>query len=404
MSRDGNFLHSSVNLAAVNYLLKVIHNCSENFKYIKYNINIGKYMKKFEYKMSVIEDVSAVTLYSLGVPMSTIACLFNVCTATVWKTLKRYEKLGIVKVRPRSETLMLTLSKRHTEPDGDPEHRTKEWMREFGIEGIKDILAVILVTDGSASYKHKMISLACSDKVLLGIFTDILKELKLNPRQTLDKRNNLPIVFARSNNVRDILNEITLRIRAIKHQPTRGQQNWKEFLASENQPTTSFLLNRPRKLRELAFRLAMSFEGCVTLWKTPNRVARPRLQFTCFHPFLIEEWKEVANSIKINMIKKKNNLTAVSLTSIMNFLKIGGFIDGVVNSRKSRYFAGENKNDILLSLLEYYYREREGIIPESTSSREINETVKRILEKKEFKSKEYYIHYLSEVLKERSIN
>ena len=193
MGRDGNFLHSSVNLAAVNYLLKVIHNCSENFEYIKYNINIGKYMKKFEYKMSVIEDVSAVTMYSLGVPMSTIACLFNVCTTTVWKTLKRYEKLGIVKVRPRSQTLMLTLSKRHTEPGSDSEHRAKEWMKEFGIEGIKDMLAVILVTDGSASYKHKIISLACSDKVLLGIFTDILKELKLNPRQTLDKRNNLPI-------------------------------------------------------------------------------------------------------------------------------------------------------------------------------------------------------------------
>jgi hypothetical protein len=356
-------------------------------------------MKKFEYKLDVRKQLSVINLYELGIPTSTIGRLYKVNYVTILNILKRFERLNLTKVRSRSDTVLLTLSKQHTEPKGCINQYVNEWIRQFGIDGIKDLLTVILITDGHSSYKHKIVSLTNSDKILLGIFVDMLRELKLDPRQSYDRRNDLPIIFARSNKVKNILNEIRTITPVTKHQPARGKQTWEEFLR-EGQPTLSFLLSRPRELRQLAFRLAMSFEGCVVVDVTSKRLTRPFLQFTCFHPNLIQEWKNIAESIGIYMSHKRNILTTASLCSVIEFLDIGGFLEGVVNSKKSKYFTGIEKNKVLLGILEYCYMEREHIIPMIKSSKQINKAVRKIVEKKQLKDPEFYIQYFSDIFQE----
>jgi len=349
--------------------------------------------KKGHYKLNSEDSVIIIKLYELGVPTSTIGHIYGLSTAGIWNVLKRHEKINLLKLRNRSETNVITLSKKHSEPKGDSEKRVNEWLK-FGIEGIIDLITVILLTDGSSSYRQKTVSLYNSDKTALGIFTDLLKVINLNPRESLDRRNGLPVVFARGNNVKSLLNEIRKRTPTTKHQPDRNSQTWKEYL-KETQPTLSFLNRKSEEIKQLAFRIAISLEGCAIINVFPKRISRPSLQFTCFHPTLIKEWRKIAREVKVPMYIKGNNLSTSSFSSFIEFIRIGGFLNGFVASNKSRYFSGIEKNKILLGMLEYFYRVKEKTIPNEFLSSNVNKIVRRLIENSEIKEPQFYIKYFT---------
>lgn len=125
----------------------------------------------------------------------------------------------------------------------------------------------------------------------------------------------------------------------------------------------------------------------------------PLTIFPRYHPLLIEEWKIFAESIGIKFTKYRKVLITSDFKSIINFLKIGGFILGVKAGGNSRYFKGIPKNKILFSILEYYYRlSKVGKYLEKSSS-EINKKIREIIDNKEFKSDNFYIKYLSNIVK-----
>ncbi|MFH1787076.1 MAG: hypothetical protein ABH829_05510 [archaeon] len=341
-------------------------------------------------KTNLFDDLNILALYELGVPTLTISKLYNVSNTTAWGRLKSYEPLSLTKVRTRSATNLLTLSRRHTSPNGDDMERVSIWKKQIGVEGLKDLLAVFLLTDGSSSHSHKIIRLHNTDKVALGIFTDMLKEFGLNPRMTRDARTGVSTVFARANTVKALLNDIYCRTPVTKHQPARGKQNWEQYLI-EKQPTLKFLKRSSMKTKELAFRLAISLEGCVTLANSKNKYSRPKLMLTCFHPILINEWQKIADEVGTHMYKSENRLSTVSFSPIANFLQIGGFIEGIKIGNNSKHFSGFEKNDMLLSICELYLLQREGKLKHSSNS---NAELKNILQHHRFKEASFYIEYL----------
>lgn len=309
--------------------------------------------KKYNFKIEQILEM--ISLYQARVPTTTIARLYGVNNVTLWMLLKKYEKIGLMEFRSRSETVLTTLSKKRTHPVGENINRVKKWREEFGREGLIDILTVFLLTDGSADYSYGMARLTHSDPTALEIFTDILNELNLNPRETVDSRNGLKTVFSRNEKTRKVLDEIYTRTPTTKHQPQRGTENWEIYLKTK-QPSLSFLYNRPKKLIELCFRIGLSLDGCVTTAKSKNLAVRPSLQLTCFHPTLIKEWQKISEMIGLNLTNNIIRIRTRSINSAEKFLEMGGFLEGTKLCSKSKHYSGVEKNKRLKDLLENYYK------------------------------------------------
>ncbi|MBU1245487.1 MAG: hypothetical protein ABIJ20_02920 [Nanoarchaeota archaeon] len=348
------------------------------------------------------EMLNQIALYDIGVPTYTIAALYKTCGVTMWKRFKEYEKFGLMRNKTRSETVSKTLSRKRKIPIGNKKHIIENWKNKFGREGLIDILAITLLTDGEGNYKYKTIGLANTDIDLLEIFVNLLEELNLNPRIKVDKRTNVKTVFSRQNKAREILKEVYKRTPTTKHQPQRGKQSWQQY-SKETQPTLSPFYGKPTELIKLLFRIGISFEGCVVMSKTKKRYGRPLLQFTCFHPILIKEWQNLAEIIGIKMIKNGNVLHTNNFKSVTNFLKIGGFIEGSKAGGNSRYFKGIEKNKIFLAMLEYSHRKGNDPYTEK-SLPTINKEVRKIIDNKEFNTPNFYIKYFSNLLKKYSGN
>ncbi len=89
-----------------------------------------------------------------------------------------------------------------------------------------------------------------------------------------------------------------------------------------------------------------------------------------------------------------SGLQTVSISSIINFLKIGGFIRRVkVAKSKSKFFGGFDKQDVLLGVLEFTKRQREDIDYRTEDIQKINKWTKGIIENKQFMNEEHYINY-----------
>ena len=83
-------------------------------------------MVKKKYYFEAEEILEIISLYEARIPVRTIAALYNlkhkINDVTLWHYLKTYEKLGLMRFRTRSETVLTTLSKKKTNPSGEKEN------------------------------------------------------------------------------------------------------------------------------------------------------------------------------------------------------------------------------------------------------------------------------------------
>ena len=311
-------------------------------------------MKK-RYNFKIEQTLDMISLYQLGVSTKTIAKLYNINNVTLWKHLKKHEFFFLMQFRSRSETVLITLSRRRTVPEGEDIKRIKVWKQTFGREGLIDILTTFLLTDGSADYGHGMIRLSSSDEIMRKIFTDLLNELNLEPRETKDNRNGIGVIFARNNRVRKMLDEVYKRTPTTKHQPQRGTENWEIYL-KQKQPSLLWLYERPKELKELCFRIAMSTDGSVFSCRRRNFSVGPELNLICFHPTLLKDWHNISKSLDLKMYLSNKRLRTRSVKTAQKFLKIGGFIEGIkiCSKGKSKRYQGLEKQKRLKNLLRDY--------------------------------------------------
>ncbi|MEK6820264.1 MAG: helix-turn-helix transcriptional regulator [Nanoarchaeota archaeon] len=261
----------------------------------------------------------------------------------------------------------------------------------------KAVIIPLLITDGG----EKISSVFCSGEsnIIHDIWADACYyEFNKLPSSYKVPYKSIFITTHRFN--QDILNSLKSNCPIFKTSPSK--ESAEEYLKLK-QPTISYLLYRSRLEQQIAIRLWAITEGSISIHNSKReKLITPNLRIACAHPKLTNELKEIVKSIGINMSIKKgyNNWSGVgglqttSIKSIINFLKIGGFIRGVkVAKSKSKFFGGFDKQDVLLGILEFMKRQRENKSYRTSNIQKINKWIKNIIRNKEFKNELYYTNY-----------
>lgn len=172
------------------------------------------------------------------------------------------------------------------------------------------------------------------------------------------------------------------------------------------QPDLSYLLNCSLFEQQIAIRLFAITEGSISIHLDKRRgLITPRLRIACAHPKLIGQLRNIMEINNIPMLKMKgyttwsnlSGLQTTSICSVINFLKIGGFIRGVnVAKSRSPSFGGFDKQDVLLGILEFMKLQREDPGYRDLNIQKINKYVKDIILNKQFRNEQYYIKYFGE--------
>ena len=110
-----------------------------------------------------------------------------------------------------------------------------------------------------------------------------------------------------------------------------------------------------RKVLQVMF----SCDGSVVLgvkWhKTKNTwVFTRRIQITVAHPQLRENLREILEDLGFSPKIWRREIIINKKDELLKFKREIGFIDGVKVSRKSRYWAGRNKNEVLTLLIKSF--------------------------------------------------
>ena len=286
-------------------------------------------------KFTILEEQEMIRLYKKGLSLSEVGKYFTVGSSRVSRILKANN----FKRRYHGDGKRLLHQHLIVEP---PHNFPWKFHNSFS-----KLLAVFLLTDGYLK-KGGGISLICTDEILADYFLTLIKETyKLMPTVNgYMTRGKETIVHS---------TKVSKELLALS--PSYKTSPWNEGTSKylqKPQPSLSFLENESLALLTEAIRIAMSCDGTVNAEFQRNTIT-PKLEFSCAHPILIREWQKIFTKIGIKTYLCRSNITWSNVkslgikesNSIKRFIEIGGFIDGVLVTGKSRYYAGITKNDLL---------------------------------------------------------
>jgi len=230
-------------------------------------------------------------------------------------------------------------------------------------EECKKMVIIMLLTDGyvgtikQGKYRYVKISYWSNDKVLLYFFVKLMKKaFNVEPSHI----GRQEVYFKR----RNVSEKILAELRDIL--PVLDKQS----------PNTSlkFLTNEKSNVVKFALRLAMSGEGSISISRKTNGGLRFHLAFACANVKLCKNWEELFSIFDIKMRIRKDSavssgchgLQVVSEESILNFHKIGGFIEGV-KIQKGNKFKGLDKNYLLGICIKVINRKKQGEFKDYTN-------------------------------------
>ena len=236
------------------------------------------------------------------------------------------------------------------------------------------ILATCLMTDGSLSAKgnRNRIAFASKDQILKEFMKNLLLRLsKYMPTINESKKG----VFILS------LSDATLSKNLFKLSPnyktSPAQNQTIDDYLSEPQPNLNFLNKCDEKTLIWCIRFAFTTDGCISYPKNE----KPELNLACYNANLCKQWQSTFEKYGINghIGKHKSSWSGASgvrvynSESISNFWKLGGFIDGVKISKKSKRYCGVEKNELLRAIV----KNGDGVIrtrDRTIISRELHQT------------------------------
>ena len=206
------------------------------------------------------------------------------------------------------------------------------------------ILAVCTLTDGSLvkSCNSYRISFSSSDEVLIDFVYALIGKLSgFYPNINLGSKGGKIVSISEPDLGRNLL---------------KLSPEYRTFAIDENSPPSiSFLFDKNFQTKVWAIRFAFTTDGCISVPKN----GKAELNLACYNKNLCEEWKRFLEEfgIKANIIRLKKakqgvaGVRAYRVESINNFYKLGGFIDKVKISRKSKRYCGMEKNALLASVI-----------------------------------------------------
>ena len=213
----------------------------------------------------------------------------------------------------------------------------------FTKEDCKKLIIVMLLTDGcvgevnQGKYVYTKISYWSKDKILKNTFIKLMKiAFNFNPSH-IGKEE---VYFKRKNETAKIMSELRRISRDLNKQSDKVSLN---FLRLSN-----------RNVILYALRLAMSGEGSISFARRKSGGFCFNLAFACANYKLCNEWQKLFDIFEIYLKIRKDaavysgyhGLQTVSEKSILNFHKIGGFINDV-KVQKGRRFRNFDKNYVL---------------------------------------------------------
>ena len=286
-------------------------------------------------KFTIQDEQKMIRLYNSGLGLTQVGNRFHVWAATVGKILKAN---GINR-RYHGEGTRLLHDHLDVEPPQDfPWHLH---------EKLSKLLAIFLLTDGYMK-KGGGIMLICTDDVLQNYFLTLIKEsYGLTPTVNAYMRKGKET----------IVHSKAIASKLLELSPSYKTCPWninpKTYFQGP-QPSLSFLETEEIDVLKEVIRIAMSTDGTVSA-EFPRNMVYPKLEFSCAHPILIKEWQKIFAQIGIKTFLQRSNITwskvkslgIKELKSVRRFIEIGGFVDGVKITGKSRYYAGIVKNDLL---------------------------------------------------------
>ena len=270
------------------------------------------------------------------------------------------------------------------------------WIKEK-VNITKAVIIPLLITDGG----EKISSVFCSGEsnIVHNIWTDACYYgFNKLPSSYKVPYKSIFITTHRFN--QDILKSLKLNCPIFKTSPSK--ESAKEYLKLK-QPTISYLLYCSRLEQQIAIRLWAITEGSISIHNSKKeKLITPNIRIACAHPILINELKKIAelNNINFSISKGYNTWSKISclqtssISSSINFLKIGGFIRGVkVAKSRSKFFGGFDKQDVLLGIFEFMKKQRENKDYRTENIQKINKWVREIIKNKQFMNEGYYIKY-----------
>lgn len=218
------------------------------------------------------------------------------------------------------------------------------------------LLITLLMTEGYLRTNKKSIYFTTKDKILLNLFTDIISHLSKRNIYIRERKG----IFEAS-----AYNPLLVK-KLLKYSPTYKtspkNQTKREYLNGP-QPTINYLFNQNLKTKIMCIRLALSTDGCLTFGsESKNKFKRrAKLILACANSSLTKQWKILFEQVGLNfwIMKHKrtwDNIKGIAtgnIFTIKKFKNMGGFIDGVKISKKSPYFTGYTKNQLLNLICNY---------------------------------------------------
>lgn len=200
--------------------------------------------------------------------------------------------------------------------------------------------------------------------------------------------------IARPEQMKDILGIC----KGIKKSPYK---ELKEDYLGRPQPTIAYLLKRPSIEQQIALRIWANTEGSIGI-HFEDGLCKPAFQLACANPSLARDIQKIAgkNNVNLTLARGKtwsgiDKLRTTSIKSVINFLKIGGFIPGTRVNSKSKHFQGLDKQKLLLGILEFTIRQRVNEL--KTTSNKAYKEIRRIVINKEYRAPSYYINLLGKI-------
>jgi len=210
------------------------------------------------------------------------------------------------------------------------------------------ILATCLLTDGSLTtdgnnyricYYTKDVALRKFMKALL------LKLSKFVPSETPTKEG----VYAIRVSDNYLAKKLLKLSPSYKKNPQNGES--KEKYLSKPQPSLKFLERAEKETAKWCIRFAFSADGSISI----SRSNTIELNLACYHPTLSLEWIKILKRYGIigYLGKEKTSWSGIDgvriydVNSLKNFAELGGFIQKVRITNKSKRYKGLEKNTLL---------------------------------------------------------
>jgi transcriptional regulator with XRE-family HTH domain len=279
----------------------------------------------------------------------------------------------------------------------------KHW-REQGVDLKRMVIIPCLQSDGTSKQKQRHdLTFLGNSQILHDYFLDAMHyEYNELPTAYFVNKSGSSSCYTtfNQNSVTKILNEIMKLAGNTKTSPAIGQTV--EDYLKEPQPHLDYLINASETELKIALRIWASTEGYISINRSKGLIY-PMLGIACAHPDLATAPQQIAKQFNIKFTKKRSKntwsgikvLVALTISSCIAFLKLGGFIKGVEVSSNSRYHKGFNKDVLLLGILEFIKRERNKDFYRNLPLKEVHNEINKIIENKEYKSADYYIEYFS---------